>query len=81
MIEERDGRKQYFQYLSLPFGLNDAMRVLTKMMQSPLEKWRKEGMKVFIHVNDGLGIMRGRDKVLEASRKVREELGRYGMQA
>ena len=28
-IEEIDGRKRYFKYLSLPFGLNDAMRVLT----------------------------------------------------
>merc|ERR1711867_249171 len=42
VIEEKDGRKQYFQYLSLLFGLNDPMRVLIKMMKSPLEKWRKE---------------------------------------
>ena len=38
VIEEEDGRKHYFQYLSLPFGLNDAMRVFKKMMKSPLEK-------------------------------------------
>ena len=72
------GRKRYYQYLNLSFGLNDTMRMLTKMMKSPLEKWRKEGMKVFIHMDDGLGIVRGKEKVLETSRKVREELGRYG---
>ena len=75
VIEEEDGRKQYFQYLSLQFGLNDTMRVLTKMMKSPLEKWRGEGMKVFIYVYDGLRIVRGREKGLEASMEVREELG------
>ena len=53
------------------------MRVLTKMMKLPLEKWRNEGMKVFIQVNECLGIVRGREKVLEASSKVREKLGRY----
>ena len=75
-IEEGDGRKRYFKYLSLPFGLNDAMRVLTKLMKSPLERWRSEGMKVFIHVDGGLGIVRGRQEALKASRRIRKELGR-----
>ena len=74
-IEEIDGRRRYFKYLSLPFGLNDAMRVLMKLMKSPLESWRSKGMKVFIHVDDGLGIVRGRSEALEASRTVRKELG------
>ena len=55
-IEKEDGRKRYFMYSSLPFGLNDAMRVLTKLMKSPLERWRSRGMKVLIHVDDGLGL-------------------------
>ena len=53
-IEEGDGRKRYFMYLSLPIGLNDAMRVLTKLMKSLLERWRSCGMKVFIHVDNGI---------------------------
>ena len=57
------------------------MRVLTKLMKSPLERWRSKGMKVFIHVDDGLGIVRGRSEALEASRTVRKELGRYGLLA
>ena len=57
------------------------MRVLTKLMKSPLERWRSEGMKVFIHVDDGLGIVRGRQKALKASRRVREELGSYSLLA
>ena len=80
-IEEGDGRKRYFMYLSLPFGLNNAMRVLTKLMKSPLERWRSKGMKVFIHVDDGFGIVKGRLKTLKASRRVREELRKYGLLA
>merc|ERR1712082_551627 len=52
-----------------------------KLMKSPLEIWRSEGMKVSIHVDDGLGIVRGRLEALKASRRVREELGRYGLLA
>ncbi len=69
-IEEVDGTKRYFKYLSLPFGLNYTMRVLTKLMKSPLERWRSKAMKVFIHVEDGLGIVRGRLEALKASRTV-----------
>ena len=36
-IEDGMGRKQYFQYLNLPFCLNDMMRVLTKLFCSPIE--------------------------------------------
>ena len=57
------------------------MRVLTKLMKSPLERWRSKGIKVFIHVDDGLGIVRGRSEALEASRTVRKDLGRYGLLA
>ena len=38
-------------------------------------------MKVFIHVDDGLGIVKGRSEALEASRIVRKDLGRYGLLA
>ena len=47
-IKDNDRSRRFFQYKNLPFGLNDAMRVLTKLLRSLLEKWRK---------NDGLGIV------------------------
>ena len=59
-VEEEYWKRRYFQYLNLPFGLNDAMRVLTKFLRSPLEKWRKEGITSFIHVDDGIGFLRGK---------------------
>ena len=68
-------------YLILSFGLNHAIRVLTKLIKSPLERWRSKGMKVFIHVDDGFGIVKGRLKTLKGSRRVREELRKYGLLA
>ena len=72
-IEEEDGRKRYFMYLSLPFGLNDAMRVLTKLMKSPLERCRSRGMKVSSMWTIGFGVVKERFETLKASRRVRED--------
>ena len=69
-IDLEDGSRKYFQYLNLPFRLNDACRVLTKLLRSPLDRWRKMGIKVFIHVDDGFGIVKGRKETVRASNKV-----------
>ena len=51
MVQEEDGSRSYYCYLMLPFGLNDAARVLTKIMKSPMNRWRKQGIIVFIHID------------------------------
>ena len=38
-------------------------------------------MRKFIHVDDGIGFVKEKEKALAASRKVREELGNYGLLA
>ena len=78
---EEGNVKRYFQYCNLPFGLNDAMRVLTKLLRSPLERWRRTGIRAFIHVDDGLGLVRGRDRAVSASLRVRKDLEKYGLLA
>ena len=62
--EEGNGRKIYFQYKMLQFRLNVAYCVLMKMLRSLIEKWRKEGIAEWIHVDDGLGCLKGRENVL-----------------
>ena len=57
------------------------MRVLTKLLRSPLERWRKDGICVFIHVDDGLGIVRGREEALRVCKRMREDLECYGLLA
>ena len=51
------------------------MKVLTKLL------WRKDGICVFIHVDDGLGIVWGRERALRANRRVRKDLDCYGILA
>ena len=80
-IDLEDGSRRYFQYLNLPFGLNDACRVLTKLLKSPLERWRRSGIRVFIHVNDGFGIVKGRENAVRASNEVRRDLTCYSLLA
>ena len=80
-VELEDGSKRYFQYLNLPFGLNDACRVLTKLLRSPLDRWRKRGIQVFIHVDNGFSIVKGRENSVRASNKVRLDLDLYSLLA
>ena len=78
-IEEDDGLRRYFFYKQMPFGLNDACRVLTKLLRSPLERWRRQGINVYLHVDDGLGIVQGREAAVRASECVRKDLKEYGL--
>ena len=73
-IDLEDGSRRYFQYLNLPFGLNDTCRVLTKLLRSPLDRWRRRGIRVFIHVDNGFGIVKGRENSVRASNEVRRDL-------
>ena len=78
-IEKQDGTKEYFCYVVMPFGLNDASRVLTKVMKSPLERWRKMGILVYIHLDDGFAPSSGKAECLAASEQVRRDLIKYGL--
>ena len=52
-IQTGDNSEWYFWYKMLPFGLNDAARVLTKLMRSPIKHWHAQGISVFLHIDDG----------------------------
>ena len=77
MVEEEDGSKSYYCYLILPFRLNDAARVLTRVMKSPIERWRKQGIVVFIHNDDGFVCTSDKGDAMRASEVVRRDLVRY----
>ena len=78
-IDFEDGRVEYYCYVVMPFGLNDASRVLTKLLRSPLKRWRSMGIRVFIHIDDGLGFCPSKAECLRASEQVRGDLLRYGL--
>ena len=78
-IEGEQGEKEYFCYCVMPFGLNDASRVLTKVLKSPLERWRAMGIQCFIHLDDGLSFSSTKSECLRASAQVRGDLQSYGL--
>ena len=63
----------------MPFGLNDACHVLTKLLRLLLERWRRLAINVYLHVDDGLGIVTGREFASWASRRVRADLKKYSL--
>jgi hypothetical protein len=79
-ISGEDGSCEYFQYTMLPFGFNDATRIVTKLLKRPLARWRGWGARVAeVHIDDGILFTAGREEMLELSRRVREDLIRYGL--
>ena len=55
-----DGEWKFFHFVMLPFGLNSAAYVLTKLLKFPVGRWRKMGVSTFCHLDDGIGAMQGR---------------------
>ena len=76
---EIDGVKKFFVFTCLPFGLNDAARALTKLLRFPLQRWRSWGIKAFVHLDDGIGAVRGRAEAQRASDVVKADLAQFGL--
>ena len=50
-----EGKAKFFRFKAMPFGYKDASRILTKVMRTPICRWRNAGVQNFIHIDDGLG--------------------------
>ena len=78
-VETEKEVKVFYKYKMMPFGLNDAARVLTKLMRSPLERWRSMGIKCYIHLDDIFVFCGSKEETKEASGRVRQDLISYGL--
>jgi hypothetical protein len=47
---------RYFEFTQLPFGLNSACYLFTKLTRPLIKYWRLQGLNVFIYIDDGLAI-------------------------
>ena len=63
----------------LPFGLNNAAFILTKLMKFPLSHWRKYLIKSFIHLDDGIGAAAGQFQAQMRADEVKKELEDFGL--
>ena len=74
-----NGKERYFRFTAMPFGYNDASRILTKIMRTPLSKWRASGIPSYIHIDDGLGFMGSKKEAEKAAKVVRSDLKELGL--
>jgi hypothetical protein len=74
-----EGHDTYFRFRAMPFGYRDASRILTKMMRTPLTKWRSEGTSSFLHIDDGLGFKPSLEETKVAAKQVRGDIQQLGL--
>ncbi|KAG2393997.1 hypothetical protein C9374_003761 [Naegleria lovaniensis] len=65
---------QIFQYTVLPFGLNQAPWIFTKVMKQVAKKWRSEGMIIFIYIDDILVLGCSQEECMEITSRVIQDL-------
>ena len=68
-----DGRLRFFEFLSLPFSLNSACYVFTK-----LKRWRMHDLKGFIYIDDGFAVCESHTEATVASVRLRSDLDSAG---
>ncbi|VDH99277.1 Hypothetical predicted protein [Mytilus galloprovincialis] len=50
-----DGVANYFVFNVLPFGIASAGHIFTKVLKEVVKYWRKQGLKIIMYLDDGLG--------------------------
>ena len=49
-----NGRRRFFQFKVLPFGLSSACFVFTKVLRQLVKRWRSLGIKSILYLDDGI---------------------------
>lgn len=74
-----DNTVKYYQFLVLPFGLASACYAFTKLTRPLLTKWRKDGIRCTMYLDDGIF----GSKLLETTKKhsaiIQNDLARAGL--
>lgn len=74
-----DSKPRYFVYTSLPFGLNSAGYIFTKVMRTLVKKWRSAGYKICLYLDDGLLVCDSQKDALSITRIIRQDLHDAGV--
>jgi len=79
-LYQENGKKQYFQFNFLPFGLASAVHVMTKIMKPLQAYFGKLGIRHSIFIDDGRVVAGSREQAQEDYKTVLEVLSRSGWQ-
>ena len=73
-----NGETRHYQFLVLPFGLNSAGYLFTKVLRPLVKKWRGEGIKAILFVDDGIAGKNGHTQTSKAKQIVVYDLRSAG---
>ena len=67
-----------YEFQALPFGLNSAPVIFTKVMREVCQKWREDGIIIFIYIDDILVLSNDRDICQEHTQRILQDLKHLG---
>lgn len=72
------GVTRYFVFNVLPFGISTAGYIFTKLLRAVVKSWRGKGHKVIVFLDDGIGGAQGKERAVEMSAFIRQDLLAFG---
>lgn len=77
--DDENGNVVYYKYLVLSFGLSSACYIYTKLMRPLIAKWRGEGKKIIMFLDDGFGTGGTYEKTTVKSREIKSDFVLSGL--
>lgn len=74
----RNGVVRYFTFLVLPFGLNIACYLFTKLLRPLIRKWRGTGIKSILYIDDGINGNTSLPQATKSAQIIRTDLANAG---
>ncbi|MES9971262.1 MAG: reverse transcriptase domain-containing protein, partial [Candidatus Thiodiazotropha sp.] len=71
---DKDGVVCYYKFLVLAFGLRTAPYLFSKVVRPLVSKWRGEGKKVIMYLDDGFGCGQGKQYMQSVSQDIKNDL-------
>ena len=75
---DKEGNPVYYKFLVLPFGLNSASYVFSKVCRPLVKKWRGEGKMVNMFLDDGFACAQGLEKTESIGQEIKTDILKSG---
>ena len=75
---DKNGKRRYYKFLVLPFGLSSACYLFSKVTRPLVAKWRGEGKMILMYLDDGFGCAKSFGQAIELGREVKSDLLKSG---
>lgn len=73
------GRRRYFMFRVLPFGLSTACYMFTNFLWPLVKYWRSSGLRIILYIYDGISIASSASECRDVCRRVLTDLENAGL--